>query len=37
VGNVRVEGFEVLPFGKSQEPGLHDYPDGVDVMQFLCR
>jgi len=24
-----------IPFGKSQEPGLFDYPDGVDVMGFL--
>ncbi len=24
-----------VPFGKSQEPGLADYPDGVDVMAFL--
>ncbi len=23
-------------FGKTQEPGLADYPDGVDVMAFLC-
>ncbi len=30
-----IPGFEVLPFGKSQQPGLRDYPDGVDVMEFL--
>lgn len=24
-----------IPFGKSQEPGLFDYADGVDTMQFL--
>ncbi len=24
-----------LPFGKSQQPGLMDYADGVDTMQFL--
>lgn len=24
-----------VPFGKSQEPGLFDYADGVDTMQFL--
>ncbi|MFN0037587.1 MAG: acyl-CoA reductase [Saprospiraceae bacterium] len=35
VGNVQVNGFAVLPFGKSQEPTLLDYPDGVDVMRFL--
>lgn len=28
-------GIETLPFGKSQEPGLSDYADGVDVMRFL--
>jgi hypothetical protein len=26
---------ESLEFGKSQQPGLTDYPDGVDVMAFL--
>jgi hypothetical protein len=35
VGNVQLPSFPVLPFGKSQEPGLSDYPDGVDVMKFL--
>ncbi|MBI5916833.1 MAG: acyl-CoA reductase [Bacteroidetes bacterium] len=25
----------VVAFGKTQEPGLADYPDGVDVMGFL--
>jgi hypothetical protein len=24
-----------VPFGKTQEPGLSDYADGVDVMEFL--
>ena len=24
-----------VPFGKTQEPGLFDYADGVDTMQFL--
>ncbi len=24
-----------VAFGKAQEPGLSDYPDGVDVMRFL--
>jgi len=37
VGNIKVKDFEVLPFGKSQEPGLSDYPDGVDVMRFLTE
>jgi Acyl-CoA reductase (LuxC) len=26
----------VLPLGSSQQPTLSDYPDGVDVMAFLC-
>ncbi len=26
-----------ISFGKSQEPSLSDYPDGVDVMAFLCE
>ncbi len=37
VGKNQTPGFTVLPFGKSQEPGLSDYADGVDVMQFLTR
>lgn len=28
-------GVALIPFGKSQEPSLFDYPDGVDVMEFL--
>ena len=35
VSNVKLRDYKVLPFGKSQEPTLTDYPDGVDVMQFL--
>ncbi len=35
VGNIPLPGISVLPFGKTQEPGLMDYPDGVDVMHFL--
>lgn len=29
--------WPVLPFGKTQEPELWDYPDGVDVMEFLTK
>lgn len=36
VSNLKLRDFQVLPFGKTQEPGLSDYPDGVDVMRFLC-
>ncbi len=35
VGNLKLADWPVLPFGHSQEPGLTDYPDGVDVMAFL--
>ncbi len=37
VGKAPLPGMAVLPFGTSQEPGLSDYPDGVDIMQFLTR
>ncbi|MCK6695355.1 MAG: acyl-CoA reductase, partial [Thermoanaerobaculia bacterium] len=37
VSNRPISGFTTLPFGKSQEPALSDYADGVDVMQFLTR
>ena len=30
-----IVGKNHIPFGKSQEPGLFDYADGVDTMQFL--
>ena len=26
----------IISFGKSQIPELHDTPDGVDVMHFIC-
>ena len=35
VSNMQLRDFAALPFGKSQEPGLSDYADGVDVMRFL--
>ncbi len=34
--NLPLRDFQAVPFGKTQEPGLADYPDGVDVMRFLC-
>jgi hypothetical protein len=37
VSNVKLRDFAALPFGKSQEPGLGDYADGVDVMRFLTK
>jgi hypothetical protein len=30
-----IVGEDHIPFGKSQEPGLFDYADGIDTMQFL--
>lgn len=36
VGHVALESMPVLPFGTSQSPGLSDYPDGEDIMTFLC-
>lgn len=35
VGNIELADWRILPFGQSQEPGLTDYPDGVDIMAFL--
>lgn len=26
-----------IPFGKAQQPGLSDYPDGIDTMDFLLK
>lgn len=37
VGRKKLAGFDVLPFGETQKPGLSDYPDGVDIMQFLNK
>ena len=31
-----IVGNDFMPFGSTQQPGLSDYADGVDVMQFLC-
>ena len=30
-----IAGEQNIPFGKTQQPGLFDYADGVDTMQFL--
>lgn len=35
VGNMTLPGWTFLPFGATQEPGLTDYPDGVDIMTFI--
>lgn len=31
------EPIHVIPFGQSQAPGLNDYADGVDVIEFLMK
>lgn len=30
-----IVGTEKTPFGSTQQPGLHDYADGIDTMHFL--
>ncbi len=35
VGHGTLAFTKIIPFGASQEPGLSDYPDGADVMEFL--
>lgn len=35
VGNAELLGIDAVPFGQAQQPGLSDYADGVDTMQFL--
>jgi hypothetical protein len=35
VSKIKLREFTIVPFGKSQEPGLGDYADGVDTMAFL--
>ncbi|MBN8683248.1 MAG: acyl-CoA reductase [Chitinophagales bacterium] len=37
VSAVSLPSLNTLAFGDTQHPGLKDYPDGVDVMQFLCN
>jgi hypothetical protein len=32
-----IVGINYLPFGSAQCPGLTDYADGIDVMQFLSH
>jgi hypothetical protein len=34
-GQGQLGGISLLHFGQTQSPSLTDYPDGVDVMQFL--
>ncbi|MEO6760407.1 MAG: acyl-CoA reductase, partial [Saprospiraceae bacterium] len=37
VGQCSLPPVPVLPFGKSQEPELEDYADGVDTLDFLTK
>lgn len=32
-----LDSWDTLPFGATQQPGLYDYPDGVDIMDFLLQ
>jgi hypothetical protein len=32
-----VVGKNHIPFGKTQQPSLTDYADGIDVMKFLLE
>lgn len=32
-----IVGHAAIPFGQSQEPGLADYADGVDTLEFLLK
>ncbi len=31
-----IVGFQHTPFGKAQQPALHDFADNTDTMAFLC-
>jgi Acyl-CoA reductase (LuxC) len=37
VSNLKIADFPIIPFGKTQEPTLKDYADGVDTMAFLAQ
>jgi hypothetical protein len=31
-----IVGNDFIPFGDAQKPGLTDFPDGIDTMEFLA-
>ncbi|MDP2387939.1 MAG: acyl-CoA reductase [Bacteroidota bacterium] len=35
--SIKLDGIETVEFGGTQSPGFFDYPDGVDVMEFLGK
>jgi hypothetical protein len=37
VSSVLLNSIPIVPFGQSQQPGLLDYPDGVDTYAFLLN
>ena len=37
VGEMSISNIKTIPFGKAQIPGLQDYADGVDVLDFLIK
>ena len=37
IGDPKSFDFDLIPFGEAQSPGLADYADGVDVIDFLIQ
>lgn len=37
VGSQDLDIPEVIPFGQAQKPGLSDYADSIETMEFLAR
>lgn len=37
VANMNLPNIKTIPFGKTQQPGLRDYVDGIDTMKFLIN
>lgn len=37
ISDLTIPGVSTIPFGRSQHPGLTEYADGVDVMEFLIQ
>lgn len=36
-GGEDLGGIDLIPFGRSQQPGFFDYADGIDTMKFLTE
>ena len=37
ISKTNFDKFETIPFGKSQQPEIDDFADGVDTMEFLSK